>query len=210
MELRPWYHRAARLSVKVLAFPGILIVLVTFTPVVSWWGSGLKGRSLNSSGEVLIVLAGARYGDGIMGWDSYVRSIYAVRTFRSGGFEQVVITGGAASGTPISLSMSDWLRCHGVPAEKIFVERTSFSTRENALRTEELLKTLPGRKVLLTSDYHMFRARRVFARLGMQVLPLPVPDVEKRAGSRLSRWSAFVDLVLETCKIAYYWLRGWI
>jgi uncharacterized SAM-binding protein YcdF (DUF218 family) len=210
VELRPWYHRAARLSVKVLAVPGLLMLLVAFTPVVNWWGSALQGRSLNSSGEVLIVLAGARYGDGIMGWDSYVRSIYAVRTFHSGEFRLVVVTGGSASGTPVSVSMGDWLRCHGVPAEKIFVERTSFSTRENALHTEELLKTLSGRKVLLTSDYHMFRARRVFARLGMQVLPLPVPDVEKRAGSRLSRWSAFVDLVLETCKIGYYWLRGWI
>lgn len=106
--------------------------------------------------------------------------------------------------------MSQYLRAVGVPAEAIRLETRAGSTRENALFTEQLLDSLPGQKVLLTSDYHMFRARRVFAKVGLEVLPQPIPDVAKRAGTWRGRWPAFLDLVTETCKVGYYELRGWI
>ena len=106
--------------------------------------------------------------------------------------------------------MRDWMQCHGVPADHIHVESASLSTRQNALFSAPLLNELQGRRVLLTSDYHMFRARRVFAKLGYPVLAQPVPDAIKRAGSRTARWGIFLELVLETTKIGYYYLRGWI
>jgi len=56
----------------------------------------------------------------------------------------------------------------------------------------------------------MFRARRVFSKLGVETLPQPIPDVSKRASYRTGRWSAFVDLVTESVKIGYYWARDWI
>jgi hypothetical protein len=49
-----------------------------------------------------------------------------------------------------------------------------------------------------------------FARLGVQVLPQLVPDITLRSAHWTDRWPAFCDLVLETCKIAYYQVRGWI
>lgn len=206
----PWYSHAARLSVRLLALLGLVLILVTWAPIDNWWASVLEGQAYYPSGDVLIVLSGSRFEDSAMGWNSYLRSMYAARNFRSGGFKQIVVTGGAPSGTPISIVMADWMRCHGVPAGNIQVETTSSTTRESAMYTRELLNGMPGRKVLLTSDYHMFRARRTFAKLGIQVFPQPIPDVKKRIGSRISRWSAFYELVLETGKVGYYWLRGWI
>jgi uncharacterized SAM-binding protein YcdF (DUF218 family) len=210
LEVRSWRRRASRLTLRLLAVPGLAIVLSTCTPIDNWWASELEGQSYYCSGEVLIVLSGSRFEDGTMGWSSYLRSLYAVRNFRDGGFRQIVVTGGALSGTPIAVVMADWMRCHQIPTGDIHVETASLSTRQSALYTRDLLTSMPGRKVLLTSDYHMFRARRVFAKLGVQVLPQPVPDVRKRAGSWISRWSAFCELLLETGKIGYYWLRGWI
>jgi uncharacterized SAM-binding protein YcdF (DUF218 family) len=84
------------------------------------------------------------------------------------------------------------------------------STHENALRVAELLARVPGRKILLTSDYHMFRAYRAFKKSGLDVLPRPFPDVRKRADGWTGRWPAFLDLILETTKIGYYRVRGWI
>ena len=97
-----------------------------------------------------------------------------------------------------------------MPASAIHLETESRSTRENALYSAPLLKSLPGRKVLLTSDYHVFRARRAFAKAGIDVSVQPVPDVQKRSGRWLSRWSCFLDLLEETIKIGYYAARGWI
>ena len=65
-------------------------------------------------------------------------------------------------------------------------------------------------KVLLTSDYHMYRAHRVFAKQGIQVEPRPIPDVLKRGAGWRGRWPAFLDLLTESAKILYYRARGWI
>jgi uncharacterized SAM-binding protein YcdF (DUF218 family) len=106
--------------------------------------------------------------------------------------------------------MGEFLKCQGIPADAILLETASRNTRENALYSKRLLDSLPGRKVLLTSDYHMFRARRVFAKIGIQVLPLPISEVQSRGGAWQGRSLAFLDLCMETCKIGYYWLHGWI
>jgi len=209
-EQYPWYADAVHLGVRLLAFLGLVLILVTFTPIDNWWASALEGPAYYPSGDVLIVMSGSRFDDGAMGWNSYLRSLYAIRNFRSGGFKHILVTGGASSGTPTAIVMADWMRCHGVPANDIQVETTSLTTRQSAMYAKNLLNGMTGRKVLLTSDYHMFRARRVFAKLGIEVFPQPIPDVKKRIGGRINRWSAFYELLLETGKVGYYWLRGWI
>jgi uncharacterized SAM-binding protein YcdF (DUF218 family) len=98
----------------------------------------------------------------------------------------------------------------GVPEEIIHLEDASTNTRENALYTAALLKAAPGRKLLLTSDYHMFRSARAFERAGLGVATLPFPDVRKRVNSWRGRWPAFLDLAEESLKIGYYFVRGWI
>jgi len=97
-----------------------------------------------------------------------------------------------------------------VPAQAIQIETQSRSTRENALYVKALLAGVPGRKVLLTSDYHMFRAHRAFKKAGLEVVPRPYPDAGKRASGWTGRWPAFLDLVRETIKIGYYYAHGWI
>jgi uncharacterized SAM-binding protein YcdF (DUF218 family) len=97
-----------------------------------------------------------------------------------------------------------------VPRGIILVEPRAVSTRESALFLRPMLQGPPGRVVLLSSDYHMFRATRAFHKAGIDVLPRPIPDACKRAMSWDRRWDAFQDLVIETTKIGYYFLRGWI
>jgi uncharacterized SAM-binding protein YcdF (DUF218 family) len=106
--------------------------------------------------------------------------------------------------------MRDFLVSSGVPEEVIYLEDRSRSTRENALYTKDLIQDWPGKKVLLSSDQHMFRAVRVFRKIGLDVTPRPVPDTVKGARSPLSRWVHSWSLEIETVKIAYYAARGWI
>jgi uncharacterized SAM-binding protein YcdF (DUF218 family) len=189
---------------------GILFVVVTITPLDSWWATALAGPWDDPSGDVLIVLGGSFEDYGTIGGSSYWRSVYALQAWREGGFREVLVTGGGLKDNSIAETMRDFLICHGVPHQVIRVETRANSTRENALYTKELLAGAPGRKILLTSDYHMFRAHRAFRKVGLDVLPRPYPDVRKRASSWLGRWPGFLDLVGETTKIAYYFVRGWI
>jgi uncharacterized SAM-binding protein YcdF (DUF218 family) len=208
---RSWRVRLVRFGVGMLAALGLLFLTVSFTPLVDWWAILLRGDDYADKGDVLIVLSGAMGEDGSMGWNSYLRTTYAWWAFRDGGFRDVLVSGGAiASPWPVAKAMAEFLKFQGVPPEAIHLETQSHSTRENALYSAPLLKSLPGRKVLLTSDYHVFRARRAFGKAGIDVSVLPVPDVLKRSGRSLSRWSCFIDLLEETMKIGYYGVRGWL
>ncbi len=203
-------RRAGRFIVRVLAAIGFLYVLVSVTPIDGWWIRFLAGPWNDPKGDVLIVL-GADSVDDVIGAASYWRSVYAVRVWREGGFKEVLVCGGPGGG-PLSISerMRDYMLSQGVPAAAIRVETASHSTRENALFSKVLIEAAPGRKVLLTSDYHMFRAYRVFRKAGIDVEPRPIPDAAKQIDWWQTRWSVFVSLCSETGKIGYYFARGWI
>ncbi len=207
ISLVGYFVRAVAL---VLALLGLVVVVVTLTPIDRWWADKLAGGWRHPQGDILIVLGGEESSDdGIIAWDTYVRSLYAVRAFREQGFPVIVTSG---SGSPITeaAAMRDFLLSQGVPSSVVRMEDRSRSTRENAQNVAELLKGVSGRKVLLTSDYHIYRALRTFRKAGLEVAPWPVPDAFKHGSSVDERWSGFLDLVLETIKIGYYGVRGWM
>jgi uncharacterized SAM-binding protein YcdF (DUF218 family) len=194
-----------RYVVRALAGLGLLFVIVTVTPVLGWWSGALAGPWTEARGDVLIVLGSEAQPDGIIGESSYWRTVYAIRVWRQGGFQQIVVSGAMAAET-----MRDFMVSSGIPAGAIRMETQAASTRENAVFVTKMLADTPGRKVLLTSDYHMFRAYRAFRKAGLNVEPRPFPDAGKRVQRWDRRWGVFLGLVLETGKVGYYWSRGWI
>ena len=203
-------RRAARWIVRALAAIGFLFVFVTVTPIDDWWIKWLAGPWNNPKGDVLVVLGSDAVED-VIGWSSYWRSVYAVRAWREGGFREVVVTAGSMHGeVPAAERMRDFMASQGIPVSAIRVEGAAQSTRENALKSKVLLDNLSGRKVLLTSDYHMFRAYRVFRKAGIVIEPRPIPDALKQTGWLRNRWPVFLGLCVETGKIGYYFVRGWI
>jgi uncharacterized SAM-binding protein YcdF (DUF218 family) len=191
---------------------GFLFLVVTLTPVTRWCSAPLAGTlpAASSDGAVLIVLAGSVLSDGTMGGSSYWRAVYASRIWKNGRYARVLVCGGGSAGPPVAVAIRDYMISQGVPAEEILIETRSRNTRENALYARPLLDALPGKKVLLTSDYHMYRAQHAFARAGIQTEPAPIPDVYKLSLRLESRWSAFLELCEEFLKIGYYRARGWI
>jgi len=199
----------ARVAVAALAALGFLLVFVTVTPLVNWWAEKLSGPWFEAKGDTLIVLGGSMLDHGVIGLSSYWRSVYATRAYQAGGFRRIVVSGGEVD-NPVSVAIGHFLVCSGVPADIIRTEQESRSTRENALYVARLLAGDGSRKVLLTSDYHMYRASRAFAKVGLQVVPSPFPDVIKAGQRWPGRWPAFLELCGETITIAYYYARGWI
>jgi uncharacterized SAM-binding protein YcdF (DUF218 family) len=193
-----------------LAAVGLLVLIVTLTPVVSWWARALAGPWTDPSGQVLVVLGGSILDDGTIGQSSYWRSVYAALEFRRGQYASVVLSGGGDDRTPVAEAMRTFLQCSGVPPGVIHVEARSRNTRENALFVKPILDRQPGTKVLMTSDYHMFRAVRTFRKIGIAVAPHPIPDAIKRSVVPEGRWGAFIDVATETAVIVYYFAAGWI
>jgi uncharacterized SAM-binding protein YcdF (DUF218 family) len=150
------------------------------------------------------LLSAANDDHGLISFSSYWRSRYALLAWQTGGFQKIVISGGGGPG------ILDFLVAEGVPREDIVAEWQSDSTRENGINTARLVASMPGKKVLLTSDFHIYRAIRVFRKLGVDVTPMPVPDILKSSKHWNARFPAFETLVVESTKIVYYKFRGWI
>lgn len=207
MKLASWW----RVAVRACAALGLAVVLVTFTPLVRWWAVKLAGPWTDARGDVMIVLTGNILGNGIIGETSYWRGAYAVMVWREGGWRQVIVSGGGGGASlPVGEAMRIFLVSGGIPEHAVQTDTESMSTRESALNLARMVARTPGRMVLLTSDYHVFRATRALRKAGLTVVPRPIPDAAKRAGSWNLRWDVFQDLVIETTKITYYWARGWI
>lgn len=197
-------RKAGRWLNRLFAIIGMIVVLVTATPVDAWWARAYSGPIEQPKGDVLILLSAAADDHGLVSFSSYWRARYALLAWQSGGFKKIVVSGGEGPG------ILNFLIAGGVPRQNIVAEWQSDSTRENAINTARLVQGMPGTKVLLTSDFHMYRAIRVFRKLGMEVTPMPVPDVLKSAQRWNGRFPAFETLAVESTKIIYYRLHGWM
>lgn len=188
-----------------LACLGALAAIISVVPVTAWYGKALAGPWYDPEGEVLIVLGGSAVSEAFFGLDTYWRTVYAAAAYGQRPFRKVVVCGAG-----VARPMRAFLILAGVPEGAIQEESASRSTRENAMNAARLLRAETGRKVLLTSDYHMFRAYRAFLKAGLAVEPRPFPDAIKRSGRPAERWSVFLQEIEETLKIVYYGARGWL
>lgn len=194
------------------ALLGVIWLTVTFTPVVRWWGGQLAQPWGKCKGDTLVVLGGDALSDGVLGSSSYWRAVYTVRAMRAHAFAKVIISGGGGQlgVRPPAELMRDFVRGHGVDVTNVTAETESQSTVENARAAGRLLGPEGRKVVLLTSDYHVWRAYRVFRKAGLAVDACPVPDVGKRWNNWSVRSALFVELASETAKIGWYRWKGWI
>jgi len=203
-----------RLLFICLASLGALLLVVTFTPVVKMMAAAMAQEWHDGSGQVLVVLGGSMLVPGpgpmaTLGDDTYLRCVYAVWILRTERYRYVVVSG--AEG--LAANMARFLTQNGVPADLILQEDAARSTYQNALYTKLLLQKKYGPErvpqvVVLTSEYHSWRARRTFKRCGLRTEMIPIPDIVKRSSSLKYRWTAGLTLLNELLKDGYYVVTG--
>ena len=204
-------NRLIRWSAVAIAVIGVAIF---FTPLVKWAAELMAVDWYEGGGDVLVVLGGDMLMPGTspnaaLGYNSYLRATYAGWMLRSFRFQRVVVSG--ADG--VAEAMSRLLVSGGVPADAIWLDPQSHTTFDNARFVKKLLqqhgvRIASATIVLVTSDYHSWRARAVFAKAGVPVRVMPVPDVTKRAGWIPYRLEGAVTIGTELCKDAGYKLKG--
>jgi uncharacterized SAM-binding protein YcdF (DUF218 family) len=197
-SVRKWVARFCVVFTATLLF-------VQFSPFAPWLLNRLVGSDWNNpDGDILIVLTADEPPEAVMGLMTYPRALYGVRAWRGGDFRAAIICGSEAA------AVGQFLNAYGVPSEKIFLEERSASTRECAVQTKRTIAAWPGRRVLVTSDFHIFRAKRAFLAVGLPVEPRPFPDLLKYWDGQQWRIPEAMCLFAEIGKIGYYWMRGWI
>ena len=92
-----------------------------------------------------------------------------------------VVSGGQGAGEDISEAecMGRYLREKGIPERRILKEDRSTSTWENLTFSKAVIEASggdPGRVAVVSSSYHIYRAQRMAASLGMAADGLPSAD----------------------------------
>jgi len=153
------------------------------------------------------------------------RLLAAFRLYRSGKAPLVFCSGGnnpignQAGKTPESTWMARLLEEWNIPSTAIQIESGSINTRENAIRSYQILAPRGIRRIILvTSALHMPRAAGAFRQAGFEVIAVPA-DFRTGWGEAnlVERWLPSADNLFasdaalhEWLGIAIYRLRGWM
>ena len=96
----------------------------------------------------------------------------AQKAYEQGLGGKIIVCGGKGTDetVPEAVAMAAYLKARGVPGEDILLEAQSRNTREN-LRFAKRIMEANGYQtcVLVTSDYHMMRARMLAGQEGLSV-----------------------------------------
>jgi uncharacterized SAM-binding protein YcdF (DUF218 family) len=151
--------------------------------------------------DVLVVL-GCRVATPLSG-AALRRVERAARAYHEEGAALVIASGGKAwAGVKECELLAQALVERGVPAEQVLQERKSLTTRGNARSVLALLRERDVKRLgLVTCDWHLPRALRLFRRLGMSPIGLPAASPAlslQKTGMRFlrERGSLLLDLVL--------------
>jgi uncharacterized SAM-binding protein YcdF (DUF218 family) len=125
-------------------------------------------------------------------WEEGADRFWAgVELFKAGKAPQLIFTGGRMPWSPVKETEGEWLAIQakriGIPADRIQVSGEARNTAQEAKAVAALLKTQDI--VLVTSAFHMPRAKKIFEDAGLKVIPFAV-DTRLRADP--IRWSDFL------------------
>ncbi len=97
--------------------------------------------------------------------------------FKEGKAQKLVFTGGKMPWNKAKKTEGDVLKeyavTNGIPSENIFVTKDVENTADEAVAVKELIS--PSKRIILvTSAFHMNRAKRLFEKQGFEVIPYKV------------------------------------
>lgn len=140
-----------------------------------WEKPPVNDSTLNPVYTYGIVLSGMVWYDSETDHVNFLQSSdriwQAVRLYKQGFIEKIVISGGDAGffkkDMAESILLKNFLLSIGIPGEDVITEELSRNTHENALFTSQLLGQKPNESYLLiTSAIHLKRAELCFRKVG--------------------------------------------
>jgi uncharacterized SAM-binding protein YcdF (DUF218 family) len=198
-----------RLRRRALIWSGVAVLWLSCMPLVSrlavravegWAERGLAADAPEA--DAIVVLSEGRVvapgKAAVSEWSDADRFFGGVELFKAGKAPLLAFTGGAAPWEPNAALEGDLLagyaKAMGVPDGQIVKTSRVTNTAEEASAVATLLRGRlsgptwrggPPRVLLVTSAFHMPRARQLFERAGISVIPFPV-DFKVSASGALS------------------------
>ncbi|MCL1878556.1 MAG: YdcF family protein [Defluviitaleaceae bacterium] len=184
----------------VLAFYSVLIIFAIFL-------AGYGNTRTPDADAAAVIVLGAGLRDGEPGGHLARRLDAAAEFLHDNPHVPVVVTGGLGAGQTVTeaQAMATYLMRAGIAEERIFLEDTSTSTFENLLNSRKIftreMTIHPNyhHYVIVSNDFHIYRATRTANRLGLNVSGLPAP----------TPWHSLAPNYLrEMAATIAFWLQG--
>jgi uncharacterized SAM-binding protein YcdF (DUF218 family) len=174
---------------KKIIYIAIGVLYILSTPILSNYFFKLiegseyrKPISAIDSADAIVVLSGMleinEVGDlTYLEWGDPDRFSGGIALFKAGKAQKLIFTGGKMPWDKAKKTEGEVLKEYaissGIPSEKIFVTKNVENTAEEAVAVKELIS--PSKRIILvTSAYHMYRAKKLFEKQGFEVIPLKV------------------------------------
>lgn len=167
--------KPVRIISSVLAVLAALFLLIAEIPIVS-----ASKSEPDAKADYVIVLGAAVYGkEPSLTVKNRVKS--AVSYLKKHPSAKVVVSGGQGEGEDISEAecMYRLLVHYGIKDSRILLEDRSSSTMENLLYSRAVIETDGGsaeRVGIVSSSYHLYRAKKMASSLGMEAFGLACSD----------------------------------
>ena len=169
------------LKVAILVLTAILVaaVVVAEIPVMR------EAERTATNDEDYCIVLGAKVNDGEPSLQLLYRLQAAEKYLKGNPHAIAVVTGGQGANEDISeaLCMRNWLVEHGIQDERIIMEDQATDTRENLKFSMALVNEreaslgkdakTPPTITLVSSEYHLYRAKGIAERQGIEVTTVP-------------------------------------
>jgi len=157
----------------------IIIFLISFAAIESI----LLYNSFGKSSEKVdfVVVLGAAVRGKTMTLALYQRMEKGLEYLKKNPNIKVVVSGGKGPGEdiPEAQAMKEFLLKHGISENRIIVEDKSKNTVQNLKNTKNILEKSYGKQnftiALVTSNFHVFRAKMLAKRSGFKAYGVPAP-----------------------------------
>ena len=158
---------AVKRLIVLITIPALSLLLTAEVPIIK-----ASVQASKSNARYIIVLGAAVYGE-TPSISLRHRSDQAVAHLGANPDSYAVVSGGQGPGEDISEAecMKRYLMDKGIEGRRILLEDRSTSTLENLSYSKEVIEQnggVPERVAIVSSSYHLYRAGRIAAALGMQ------------------------------------------
>ncbi|MFZ5641365.1 MAG: YdcF family protein [Bacillota bacterium] len=195
-----------RLARNIVIFFIVSFLLLMYSPLQEYLALPLVVKDKPRRAEAIVVLSGGWESRERLGKSTLERYNYAIRLFQDGFAPLLIFSGGNLDNRPAEADqMAEMALSDGFSYQAIVSENSSSTTWENVLFTKRILKENKITHVILvTSPYHMRRAKTMFEEKGVKVTALPVPDSELYTAKGSRRLELTKVILLEYVKFGLY------
>ncbi len=175
-----------------LIWAGVFVLLVSSNPSVGYylmrsaegWADRRSASDVPAADAIVVLSAGRIVAPGkerVSEWGDANRFFGGVELFQADKAPLLVFTGAWISSEPDAPLegdvLAEYARAFGVPADRIVVTGKVSNTADEAREVAAVLQPRLARSprvLLVTSAFHMPRARQIFEQQGLAVEPFPV------------------------------------